>query len=66
MAVLKKMAEDGRIPRDALTVAYITGNGLKTQEAIIGQVELPYLIEPTLEAFEELMEERSPMAVPVG
>ena len=65
VAVLKKMAEDGRIPRDALTVAYITGNGLKTQEAIIGQVELPYLIEPTLEAFEELMEERSPVAVPV-
>ncbi len=60
VAVLKKMAQDGRIPRDALTVAYITGNGLKTQEAVIGHIAQPMRIKPTLEAFEEALAKREP------
>ncbi len=33
---LKNLAEKGIIKRDEVTVAYITGNGLKTQEAVQG------------------------------
>lgn len=38
VAVLKKLAETGKIKADDLTVAYITGLGLKTLEAIEGRV----------------------------
>ncbi|MFN9909322.1 MAG: threonine synthase, partial [bacterium] len=33
------------------TVAYITGNGLKTTEAIAGSIGEPYLIDAQLESF---------------
>ena len=38
----------------------ITGNGLKTQEALIGRLARPVVIEPTLEAFETLVESYAP------
>src|SRR5579859_5417996 len=34
IACLKKLAESGALDKDAVTVAYITGTGLKTQEAV--------------------------------
>ena len=37
---LKNLVESGRIGHDELTVAYITGNGLKTQEVMAGTVEI--------------------------
>ncbi len=59
VAVLKKLAESGRIGRDELTVAYITGNGYKTLEALEPAAaggRSPgdgwLAIEPSLEAFE--------------
>jgi threonine synthase len=52
IASLKKLAETGRIGRDEVTVAYITGIGLKTQEAIMGKVGEPTAIEPNLASFE--------------
>jgi threonine synthase len=56
IATLKKLAETGRINSDELTVAYITGNGLKTQEAIQGYIAEPLTIEPKLESFESALE----------
>jgi threonine synthase len=53
IATLKKLAETGRIGRDEVTVAYITGIGLKTQEAIVGKVGEPTAIEPNLASFEK-------------
>jgi len=53
VGVLKKLAETGRIKKDELTVAFITGNGLKTQEAVSGVASRPKKIAPTLEAFRE-------------
>ena len=38
IAVLKKLVEAGKISSDETTVVYITGNGLKTQEAVQGYV----------------------------
>ncbi len=55
IGVLKKLAEQGKIKPDEVTVAYITGIGLKTQEAIAGKVGEPFLIEPNLKSFEEVV-----------
>ncbi|MFN4259727.1 MAG: threonine synthase [Gemmataceae bacterium] len=56
VAVTKKLIEQGRIPRDEEIVICITGNGLKTQDAIVDQVEEPAIIRPSLEEFEPLVE----------
>jgi threonine synthase len=52
VATVKKLAREGRIGRDELTVAFITGAGLKTVEAVADAVHPPVLIEPTIESFE--------------
>lgn len=54
LGVLKKLIGQGRIKKDELTVLCITGNGLKTQEALQGHFEAPTVIEPKLDHFEEL------------
>jgi len=41
------------IKKNEVTVAYITGNGLKTQEAVIDAVGRPTRIQPSLVAFEK-------------
>jgi threonine synthase len=51
IAVLKKLVEQGRIDPAETTVAYITGNGLKTTEAIASSIGEPYTIEPQLASF---------------
>ena len=56
IATLKKLVEAGKISPDETTVVYITGNGLKTQEAVQGYVGEPLTIEPKLEAFERALE----------
>jgi threonine synthase len=56
IAVLKKLVEAGKINPDERTVVYITGNGLKTQEAVQGYVGEPLTIEPKLESFERALE----------
>lgn len=56
IAVLKKLVEAGKINPDETTVTYITGNGLKTQEAVQGYIGQPLTIEPKLESFERALE----------
>ena len=63
VAVLKKLAEAGRISEDELTVAYITGNGLKTQEALDGKLSVSMTIKPTYTAFEKAFETRRELAL---
>jgi threonine synthase len=53
VGVLKKLAESGRLDPSELVVAYITGNGLKTQEAVADEVSPPIQIAASLRAFEE-------------
>jgi len=55
VAVAKKLIEQGRIPRDEEIVLCITGNGLKTLDALYDAVEQPVVIRPALEAFEPLV-----------
>jgi threonine synthase len=52
IGVLKKLVEQGAIGRRDVTVAYITGNGLKTQEAVAGTLGEAVYIEPSLEKFQ--------------
>ncbi|NEQ99884.1 MAG: threonine synthase, partial [Cyanothece sp. SIO2G6] len=56
IAVLKKLVEAGKIDPDETTVAYITGNGLKTQEAVQGYIGEPLTIDPKLASFESAWE----------
>lgn len=56
VAVLKKLVEAGKIDPDETTVVYITGNGLKTQEAVQGYIGEPLTIEPKLDSFERALE----------
>ncbi|MBE9193534.1 threonine synthase [Gloeocapsopsis crepidinum LEGE 06123] len=56
IAVLKKLVEAGKIDPDETTVAYITGNGLKTQEAVQGYIGEPLTIEAKLDSFERALE----------
>jgi threonine synthase len=53
IGVLKKLVKQGAIKKDEVTVAYITGNGLKTQEAVIDSVGRPVRIQPSLVDFEK-------------
>jgi threonine synthase len=52
VAVLAKLAARGTVKRGEKVVALITGNGLKTLDAVAGQCLPAATIKPTLEAFE--------------
>ena len=58
VAATKRLIEEKRIPRDESIVVCITGNGLKTQEAVADRIGRPIKIKPTLESFEEHMKEK--------
>ena len=51
---LKRLVERGEIKRDEPTVVFVTGNGLKTLEAV-EDVARPISIAPTLASFEEAL-----------
>ena len=51
IAVLKKLVEQGKIDPSETTVAYITGNGLKTTEAVASADGEPLTIDPQLADF---------------
>jgi threonine synthase len=57
LASAKRLIETGRIGRDEVTVICITGNGLKTQEALQGHTKSPHYIKPSLASFEEALGE---------
>src|SRR5436309_12865994 len=47
VAVTRKLLEQGRIARDEEIVLCITGNGLKTQDAVVDYLERPATINPS-------------------
>lgn len=55
IACTRKLIEAGKIKKDSLTVICITGNGLKTQEALSGHTAEPHHIKPNMAAFEEIL-----------
>jgi threonine synthase len=52
VGVLKKLAQAGKIDPEECVVAYITGNGLKTVEAVAAHVAPVLHVAPTLSSFE--------------
>jgi threonine synthase len=56
VGVAKKLIATGRIPADASAVLCITGNGLKTIEAVNGHLGHTHEIRPSLREFEALLE----------
>ena len=49
VAVLQKLVENGKIDRDANIVCYVTGNGLKSTEAIAGMLPKPSTVKPDVQ-----------------
>jgi threonine synthase len=56
--VTAKLIEQGLIRRDETTVVSITGNGLKTTDAIAADYPATEVIEPRLESFEALLNQQ--------
>jgi threonine synthase len=52
VAVARKLARQGKMNTDGETVLAITGNGLKTLDALQGQLDLGITIRPRIEEFE--------------
>ncbi len=69
IANLKKLACAGQIDPDETIVALITGNGLKTQEAVADQMIEPLVVGTTLKSFEDALKQRQDRhgaAMPIG
>lgn len=55
VSVTKKLIKQGRIKKDELTVLSMTGNGLKTREAVENRIGEISIIDPSLKAFNKLI-----------
>jgi threonine synthase len=64
--VAAKLIQQGRIGKDETTVVCITGNGLKTTDAIAADFPATEVIEPKLDAFEALLQEQLKDSVQVS
>jgi threonine synthase len=62
VAVLKKMAEAGAFDPDETVVVYITGNGLKTPEAVAGVLDQPITINASMSEFDRALAARRALA----
>ena len=58
VAVARKLIRKGVLPKDEPVVLCITGNGLKTQEALEKRIGTPVVIKPSLESFESAFREK--------
>ena len=56
-AVTAKLYADGRISPDQITVSVITGNGLKTTDALVGRYTAERAVRPRLADFAEYLSE---------
>jgi threonine synthase len=57
IAGLRRLVAQGHVQPDELVVAFITGAGLKTQEAVLDRLVPCLVIEPHLASFEEAIAE---------
>ena len=58
IAGLKRLAAAGRVGRDEVVVAFITGAGLKTQEAVMDVLPPQVHVQPTVSSFEQELGDR--------
>ena len=62
----RRLYRQGRIKPEETTVLCITGNGLKTTDALVGQYEIETPIAPKLAAFEAYLGKTLPIPETVG
>jgi threonine synthase len=60
IATLAKLAASGVVRRDERVVAYVTGNGLKTLDAVAPRCGPTATIKPTIEAFNAAIDTEDP------
>ena len=58
VAVLRKLAENGALPRAGTVVAYLTGNGFKTSDVVAVDAARTVRIPARFDAFEQALPER--------
>ena len=56
---LRRLVEEGRVGPGEVVVAFITGAGLKTQEAVVSTLAPPLRIRATLDSYEDAVAERA-------
>jgi threonine synthase len=56
VAATRRLIEQGIIPRDGSVVISVTGNGLKTQEAVAPALKPAIQINPSLHSFDEALQ----------
>ena len=63
IAGLRRLVQSGKVDPDELVVAFITGGGLKTQEALYDALPDALQVKPTIDSFEEalLVSKRGPI-----
>jgi threonine synthase len=66
VGVLKKLAAGGKIKRGDVVVAYITGSGYKTLEAVAGKTAEVNVIAPRLDDFRALYDRLSGVKTPAA
>jgi threonine synthase len=66
IACLKRLVESGAIRRDEETVAFITGGGLKTIEAVQGRLNDPIRVPANATAFDEALAARDAVGAASG
>jgi threonine synthase len=64
--VTQKLLREGRIRSDETTVVCITGNGLKTTDALVAEYPTTEAIAPKLEAFEAYLDAQLAASAAVG
>ena len=62
LAATRKLVQQGVIGRDDVTVISVTGNGLKTQEAVAGALRVPTTIKPSLTSFDAALAQLPPVS----
>jgi threonine synthase len=62
IAGLRRLIASGAVDPDELVVAFITGAGLKTQEAVADSLPEPLHVQPTMTSFEEALAAREAVA----
>ena len=66
VAVTRKLIQQGQLDPAEETVLAVTGNGLKTLDAVQGKLDLGVTIRPRLEEFEQVVKALHPSSVAVG
>jgi threonine synthase len=55
ISALKKLVRSGKIKRNQLTVAFITGAGPRTQDVLTDHLVKPHVVQPNLKSVQQAL-----------